>query len=369
MLTRRRLRTLLDPWAIARGRRKAHGLAKTGLLIVQAGGMGDSLLFQPFLERFRPLARPGETVTLLLRQDAAKMAFLYPDDVAILALDFTRLLTDLAYRMRTLAEIRARNMRAVLSVDWRRHAYLDDALIRACEASEILGFAPKPWPKYQGLLDANARRFTRLVTLPRPMPMMSRWSHLAHELTGVAAPLPKVGLPTRWLVAPEPLARPVILIQPFASSRDRQPRPEFWLRLMAAFPDRDFVLIPGPDDLARNPDYRVLLERARLDIRRFPDLIALLRAAKLVVCVDSAVMHLAQAAGAPTLGLATAAYLGEVTPYEPEADPGNAHPLWVPMPCQGCVGDCRRPFVGEQYECVSRLDPETAIAKMRELLG
>ncbi len=340
------------------------------MLISQAGGLGDSILFSLFIHLFEPLLKPGERMTLLIGRHAQKMSFAYPDGIEILPVDFVKLQKSAAARFGILAKLRQRNFRHVISVDHLRHAYLDDSLIYACQAPETSGFAHKSWPKYEARLARNERRFTTRIELSGHVPMLWRWVKLAEALTGRSAPLPKLRLPERLLPPPETLAKPTILFQPFASSRDRQVTPAFWESLLASVPEGyDVRLLAGPDDLRRNPDFAALASKIKIDLRGFQELIPLLRAARLLITIDSAVMHLATLSGANTLCLAAGAYVGEVTPHPPEFDPGNVLAYHEPIACQGCVGKCIRPLIGDEYECVHRLKPETAAHLMLERLA
>ena len=129
--------------------------------------------------------------------------------------------------------------------------------------------------------------------------------------------------------------------------------------MIAALPPEAEILVTGaPGDFAAHPEYRALENppRVRLDTSTFAELVPALRAARLVVSVDTALMHLAIALGAPTLGLASAAYVGEIVPYDAAVIPPNARFLYADMPCRGCLGDCRLPPEAGMYPCVARLD-------------
>ena len=93
-----------------------------------------------------------------------------------------------------------------------------------------------------------------------------------------------------------------------------------------------------------------------------------LRAASLVITADTAAMHLAVAVGAPTLCLASAAYVGEIVPYAPEITPANAHFIYTPMDCQSCLGTCVYPADAGMYPCVAAIDEVQVLAKVDEIL-
>jgi ADP-heptose:LPS heptosyltransferase len=124
-------------------------------------------------------------------------------------------------------------------------------------------------------------------------------------------------------------------------------------------------------DLEVNGDYRPLLEMpgVEFDSSGFADLVALLRAATLVISVDTALMHLAVAVGAPTLGLASAAYVGEIVPYDPAIAPDNARFVYHSMPCEGCLGACIHPAEDGMFPCVARLDEGQIISEVREMMS
>lgn len=364
------LRLIDGLWAWERRRRHRPAPAR-GLLLVAAGGLGDAVLLAHVWPRFRALARPGEPVTLVLRQDAAKMAFLFGGDVVVRAVDFNRLRRDFLYRRQMLKEIYALNVRLALSADYLRHPWLDEALLAAAEAPETAAMIARPWPKYQDALDRNRLRYVRTFDSGPPRrDKIVRWTNFANWLAGRNDPPPQARLPDAGLPPKAAATAPLVLLQPFSAVRRKQVRPELWRAVIAALPREAEIRITGSArDFALHPDYRALLDppRVQFDDATFAELVPRLRAASLVVSVDTALLHLAIAVGAPTLGLASAAYVGEIVPYEPAVIPENVRFLYVTMPCEGCLGDCPFPPERGMYPCVARLEPE-AIAREAALL-
>ena len=80
-------------------------------------------------------------------------------------------------------------------------------------------------------------------------------------------------------------------------------------------------------------------------------------------------MHLAVAVGAPTLCLASAAYVGEIVPYAPEITPDNAHFIYQDMDCRGCLGACIHPLDDGMYRCLAAIDPVRVVAEVTRLLA
>jgi hypothetical protein len=119
-----KLHRLTDPLTGLERRLTRRSGAASGVLLISAGGLGDTVLVSLVIERFKALARPGEPITLLLRSDAAKMGFLFPPDIRIKAVDFG-LLRRSGPRRRILAELYRAHYRLVVSTDFLRHPDLD----------------------------------------------------------------------------------------------------------------------------------------------------------------------------------------------------------------------------------------------------
>ncbi|MEO5375074.1 MAG: lipopolysaccharide heptosyltransferase family protein [Alphaproteobacteria bacterium] len=359
----------LDGLARFIGPRRPQAARRSGVLIVSAGGLGDTLLFALVLPRLLALAEGDETITVLVRSDAAKMAFLFPSTVRVLAVDFERLARAGRYRLSIMARLRNAGFRLVVSADHLRHPHLDEALIRACQAPEMLAMEPRSWPKYDRALAHNRELYTRLFDSgPARRDKVLRWTAFADWLTGSTLAPPRIRLPEAQLAPPHRFPRPTILIQPFASSPRKQSPAALYRRLMDALPDHDFVILGAPRDLDRCPEFRSLLDRARFDPSPLPALVGLLRGAALVISVDTAVMHLAVAVGARTLCLASAAYVNEIVPYADETKPDNVLFLFALMPCEGCLGACPEAPVRGMYPCIARLDPGMVLSMVRSQL-
>ena len=359
-------RSLIDRLAPIGLRNDGRG----GVLLVSAGGLGDTVLFSLVLPRMTALAKRGEKITMLLRREGAKMAFLFPPEVTVEAVDFARLKDDERYRFATLRQVRAAGYRLAISTDYLRHPLLDEALIKAADAEESLAMEPRPWPKWDRLLQQNRALYDRLFdsgTAHRDKVL--RWAAFADWLTGTTAPPPRVRLPEARLPEAHAYPRPTVLVQAFSAVTAKQRPPETYRALIKALPTHDFVFLGAPSDRDRNPDFVRLLDKTGFDTSFFKDLVPKLRGAELVISVDTALMHLAAAVGAKTLCLASAAYVGEIVPYAPEVTPPNLTVLHYPMPCQGCLGACIHPLEDGMYPCLACLDDGRIVQTAKKMLG
>ncbi len=327
--------------------------------MISAGGLGDTVLFSLVLPRLLKLAGDGERVTLLIRREAAKMAFLLPPEVTIKAVDFKLLRHSFGYRRKQFKGLFRKHYRLAVSMDFLRHPDLDESLIRAAAAVEALAMEPRPWPKHDPALGGNRALYRRLFDSgPLHVDKVVRWTRFADWLTGETEPPPTVHLSHRWIT---PTDAAEVFIQPFSAVKMKQSPPALYRRIIERLPATMRIAITGaPGDLDNNPHFKTLLEfpNVEFDGSSFEDLAPKLGAARLVISVDTALMHLAIALGAPTIGLASAAYVGEIVPYAPEITPPNAHIIFQPMDCQGCLGACPKEPLDGMYPCVAGLDRE-----------
>lgn len=362
-----------DWWENRKRRHSVRPGTANGVLIISAGGLGDTVLFAHVISRFLELAEKDEPVTVLLRSDAMKMAFLLPDGIDFLAVDFDRLRKNLAYRKKVMGNLFKDHYRLLVHTDYLRHPDLDEALAAAAMADEAVAMEPRPWRKYASRLARNRLLYGRLFDSgPSHLSKVLRWSRFADWLTGGETPPPVVVLDPVGLAPEATKDARTVVIQPFSAVKQKQSPPALYRRIIESLPSGTRVVLTGaPGDLDSNPEFKALLDLSvvEFDGSVFADLVPLLRSADLVISVDTALMHLAVAVGAPTLCLASAAYVGEIVPYDPSIAPRNAHFLHHPMPCEGCLGDCILPPEKGMYPCVAKLDQDKILASVADLMA
>lgn len=337
--------------------------------MVSAGGLGDTVLFSRVVDRFMGLARNGEPVTLMLRSDARAMAFLFPPEIIIETVDYKRLRQP-SYRYPLFEKVRRAGYRLVIHTDYLRHPDLDEALVRAAKGDDVVAMVPRPSPKHDKAL-AKARRFySRWVETGPPLTdKIVRWARFAQELTGQILPAPNLVLDPEAGPPAVHVDHPVAVLQPFSAVTLKQSPVELWNRIIAAIPPQWEIKVAGhPNDLSRNPAYQILLDHPNVQFEGVPfaQLAGILRGAQMVISVDTACLHLAAILGAPTLCLASAAYVGEIMPYAAEIMPPGLTVHHASCPAMGCLGQCVYPPERGMYPCVAALDPEAVVGWVRK---
>ena len=143
---------------------------------------GDTALFSLVFNNFANLKEKDETVTLLLRSDAQKMSFLFPKNIKIKAVDFDLIHKNRGYRKRICEELFSSHYRLLISTDFLKHPYKDEAIIRGCQADITLGIRHKPWAKYDRALKKTCP-YT-IDSMIAGQLCKTRWSDGLTSLTG-----------------------------------------------------------------------------------------------------------------------------------------------------------------------------------------
>jgi len=344
-----------------------------GVLLVSSGGLGDTVLFSLMAARFAGLTRSGEPVDLVVRDDTRAADFLYPENIRVSSYDYRKFLRNPIYRYQVQDELFAKNYRVAVSTDHLRHPLIDDVFINATAAEIRAAMEPRSWPKYDSRFRRTRGFYTRLVAVdPEPAHRLVRWWELANALTGGTEPIPRVRFPADRLPPPAGLDAPTVVLHPFSAIKERQYNPSVFRKILDAMPgDHICVLSAGPGDLARSPDFGALAAdpRVRVDQSDFRQKAALMRAARLVVSVDTSLMHLAVGCGTKTICLASAANVVDSIPYDDRMIPENVEFLYHHMPCAGCLGTCTLALEDHRYPCIARMDDQDILDSVRRALS
>jgi hypothetical protein len=346
---------------VARGRGKPGGV-----LLTTIRGPAEMVFLSAVLTRFMRLARRGEKVTLLLRRDAAGMAFLLPRNLILKRIEW-RWLQDSRYRWKMFGELYRANYRLVVSLDDRRAADQDEALVAVLDPPESAAMVEDA--------TAAARRGTpyrRLFETGGPAcDKILRWSRFADFLAGASAERAALArLPDARLPPAEPLP-PTAVLMPFSGVPQRQLRAETWAKIIQALPEHWQIRIAGhQNDFDANPRFMLALRAPVLiETSEFEKLSAVLRGSRLAIGVDTASIHLSILLGVNTLCLASAAFVGAGVPYDAGVIPANARFLHLPVACQGCLGTCRYPLDRGMYPCVGGLTDDMVVGAVQDMLA
>ena len=347
--------------------------ACSNIIVISAGGIGDTVLFSLVFPRFEDLVQGSETITILLQKESAKVGFLFGKNVRIISVDFNKLAKDPSYRKALCQKLYRSNYRLVISADFLRHPKKDEVLIKACHAPQVIAMLPRAWPKYDAALLKNRALYTSLFESgPVLLDKILRWGLFADWLTKKNVPPPLITFPPVTRPPAVKCTRPTVIFIPFSAVKEKQSPASLFFAIADQIPkDYDIIISCASEEISENPSFRPLLNRANvfLDESNFENLLPILLAARLVISVDTAAMHLAVASGTLTLCLASAAYVGEIIPYAAEITPDNVTFIYTKIECQGCLGNCILSTERGMFPCVSRILQSEVLDKVQKLLG
>ncbi|AMR26286.1 hypothetical protein A0257_03705 [Hymenobacter psoromatis] len=322
----------------------------TRLLLVRNDSIGDYLLYRPWLRRLSEVARGrGQRITLLANALWAPLARAWDADLveAVVAVDFGRFITDLAYRAEVLRGVGMVGFGEVVYPLHVREAAVENfirfmrAPVRVASQGE---HRTGPWFE---VLDAGYTRrlpTTRAVLFEydRNREFFENWRAggglSSLELSAAEPPTP-LRLPDAVLAAGAAEAAtngPYVVLFPGASARQKRWPAGHFAQLAGALHQRygsyyRLVLAGSPTDAAdatrisKAAGPAVPLDN-RCGQTNLPGLAALVAGAHLLISNDTVAAHLAAQAGTPCLVLLMGENYGKFFPYPP-------HLLQAPCRC------------------------------------
>ena len=353
-------------------RKKKRENAPSGVLLVSSGGLGDTVLFSIIINRFYTIAKSNEKITLLLRSDSKKVSFLFHEKISIYTVNYKEFRKKRNYRSKIENELYLLNFRIVVSTDFLRHPKLDEAIIKACDAQKTIAMEARPWGKYNAELSRNRKFFNEIFESgPIHFNKILRWCNFAGSITSEQYPLPKLLIEKGLMPKSNKYNKRTIILNPFSAVREKQISLEVLSQIIDYIGDTyHFVIACAPSDLEKNIEYKNLDHKKDIefDLSDFETLAPRLRSVRLVISVDTALMHLSIVLGAPTICIASAAYVNEIVPYPETIIPKNAEFVYKSMPCEGCLGDCSLTLENKRFPCINRIPAEEIFKKIDKIL-
>lgn len=348
--------------------------------VVRVDAIGDFLVWTSAAQRIRGLYE-NERIVLIANAAWAELAAMLPYWDEVVPVDTRRLYRNPFYRSRTLRSLRRRKFSRTIHPTWSRDTYIGDALVRATNAAERIGFTGD----YCNRTGAEGSRADRWYTQ-----LFKSNSLQMDEFSRSAEFLRLLG---------DPDARPSVADLRFALKHVKNPVSEL---------DRYFVLFPGAGWAARQwpaARFSALADRisseyglrgvlcggpADRDLAAavrsaancalenvagrtsLPELAALLRDAELVVANETSAVHLSMSVGVQPICILGGGHFGRFVPYD-ESAIGMPGPIAVysQRDCFGCNWRCPYPSKNDAVPCIDDVGIDevwkSVAAKMRAL--
>ena len=325
---------------------------------------------------------PAHRIVLLANVDVAALIRSQPYFDCVLELDRERFSRSLPYRWRMLRRLRAERFSLALNPAAWQDYYVADSILGACMAVEKVGWslAPNARAPGQRLMSVwRARRYTRLVPIPSDSPRMLRLNAEFLRAMGhkdfVARP-PRLHLDEKEQVRAD--SAPYYVLCPGAASPLRRWSVEHFAAVAQAIFAATGMRGAICGSIAEKPLAVAIcgLTNAPLsDLTGATTLEEFARFAAgslLVISNDSGALHIAAAAGSPTLCVVGGGTFGWCVPYDAEDQEGALlpHAVWHPMECFGCNWRCIfRIARGAAAPCVVNVTAEEVAAAALAILA
>lgn len=351
----------LDTCVITFVRKSKH---PRGVAIVRLDAIGDFVLWLDATKEFR-FIYPKMKITLIANQVWSSLAKLLPYWDEVIPIDRKKLIWNPIYRFKTLRRIRLLGIESAIQTSFSRDFRLGDSLIRVSGAPHRIGSFGDlnnmtAWQKmfsdrwYSQLLPATTEP---LMELQRNAEFM-RFLGL-RKYTASVSLIPKLmDLPAKLTIE-----QPYFVIFPSASWSGKLWPAEKFGELLSKLADSN----GGLAVLCGSRKERVLCARVidtsgleALNLAgetSLPELVEVIRRAKILVGNDTSAVHIAAAVGTPSVCILGGGHYGRFMPYVVEASDHIAPvPVIHRMDCFGCKWQCTQPREKDKATpCIERI--------------
>ncbi len=335
------------------------------ILLIRLDLIGDFILWLDSAKTYRKLY-PNRKITLAVNSACKELAEALPHWDEVISINVHRLRIDYIYRLGVLVNLQQRNFAIAIQPTFSRE-FVGDLALRASGAIERIG--------YEGDVNnipiatkANTDNwYTKLITNnPRNKMELNINAHFVRELGShdFLSDIPVI--PQKITLAPKlQFDRPYIVVAPGASWPSKMWPVEHFAdlikRLVSRFDSR-IVLCGGQSDQEVCAELKRLVNPITIsDITcrtTLPELLEVIRNAKIVVTNDSAPVHLAAAVGTPSVCILGGGHFGRFLPYATENQSSSPAPAIVTyeMDCFNCRWLCKFDIAnGQATPCIANI--------------
>lgn len=354
------------------GRKKTNKLA-----IVRLDAIGDFILWLDSAKEYRQLY-PDQKITLIANSSWANLAsrLRYWDDVW--PVELNRFTCDPLYRWKTLIDIRNASFDTVIQPVFSRMLLYGDSIVRASQASQRVGSIGDLSCIHRSEKIISDRWYTHLVYVQSGAEMeLDRNAEFMTNLSGInfSPNFPKLPildkLPTNLQVLGE-----YFIVFPGASKAYKRWSAASFSELLRKLSQQcpwQAVLCGSSNEIDLCASVVNMSQVTILDFSgktSLPELVELVRGAKLLVSNDTSAIHIANAVDTPSICILGGGHYGRFLPYSDHLL--GLKPITVvnKMPCFNCNWNCTQPHdSNEALPCVASIGVETVLEQVKQQFG
>ncbi len=349
-----------------------------GALVVRMDGIGDMVLFRRALDHYAAaLGVETSEITVLGCESWRAVAPEVFAGYRVIAIDEHAFAKNPFYRF--VVAVRVRRLAPAVTVcdSYMRRALMADSLVWLSAAPRTVVSAPYVSERTRPEFTYYLSQASEVVdTGPYPTHEIVRHYRFVSALAGrtVAPEVPAIA----WRERRPPLAdgAPYAVLNPGSNEPGRRwplagyvavARKLLAKGLRVAFIGQAGQWDGGDGIGALKDDVRVIDLGGRTNL---PELLDLIRHARLMVSNDTGPAHLGIALACPTVVVVGGGHFGSFVPYPPEASPANARFVFKRMECYHCFWRChKRTDDRQSFPCIGDIDADAVWRECETLLA
>ena len=335
------------------------------ILLVRLDLIGDFVLWLDSAQAYRRLY-PNRKITLAVNSACIELAEALPHWDEVLSVNVHRLRTDYVYRLSLVINLQQRNFAVAIQPIFSRE-FVGDLALRASCATERIGYEGDANNILMSTKTNTDNWYTKLIANDSQIKMeLNINAHFVRQL-GIPHFLSNIPvIPQKNNLDPKlRFNTPYIVIAPGASWPSKMWPVEHFAdlikRLVSRYDSR-IVLCGGQSDQEVCAELKRLVNPITIsDIScrtTLPELLEVIRDAKIVITNDSAPVHLAAAVGTPSVCILGGGHFGRFLPYATENQSSSATPVIATyeMDCFNCRWLCKFDIAdGQATPCIANV--------------
>lgn len=341
---------VLDTSCRARDTKRVPGtLSTNNALFVKLDFIGDFFLWLPYARRLvAHFTNQGHTITLLANAAWASFVAAEFPQCKVVPVDVTAMRTRLTYRRTILAGVRAVQWDCLVDCGSERRFWLGDAICRAANAKESIGFATNRADVSTRVLSKLSDRWFTKLCFKAHVYEGACHEALLHVLGAAQIPF----APAAHQDGDSRLRTAIIF--PGASWDGRKWPIDRFAECANHLVKRGLrcIVAGGPADRAAGDKIRALAGvpvENRAGMTTLAELVDLVATSSIVVTNETSAAHIARYVGTPAVVIYGGGHFGRFL----SSAQRDLHPAYTAMPCFGCDWYCaypRRP--GAPVKCI-----------------
>ena len=346
-------------------------------MLVRLDAIGDFILWLDSAKEFRCLY-PGRKITLCCNAVWSDLAALLPYWDEVWPIDLRRFNKESLYRKKLLRAIRRADFEVAIQPTFSRNFHEGDPVMRASRSNERIGSTGNLSNISKEKKTVSDRWYTHLVPASNePLMELERNAEFISNLSGKAfkAELPKlqqlITLPDNLKVFGE-----YIIFFPGASWHGRQWPTVFFAEVLTHLHMSHGLQTVICGSSTERTLCQIVVDTARVKTvnlagkTTLPELLELIRGARLLISNDTSAIHLAAVAGVRSVCILGGGHYGRFLPYPETVDGIKPLVAVKKMPCFNCNWQCNQEYdQSGAVPCISGISVEEVINLAEQALS